>query len=167
MQCTYPVWWKLIFSKVIVRGNEKIRTCRGQITDEICLSAIPSQIFTISMQIPSLMKIYWYLLMLSSKIENTDLSWGDNLVENWRNLPINYPKPDLYNINAHTEFGENLLISTEIIVRKRKYVRHTDGQTNKRTAIVISYYPATVVWRGIKSTLAVIWRLLNCLTVCL
>ena len=41
-----------------------------------------------------------------------DLSRADNSVKNWRNLPIYNPKPDLYNINAHIEFGENPLIFT-------------------------------------------------------
>ena len=38
------------------------------------------------------------------------LSRVDNSVKNWRNLPTSNPKSDLYNINAHTKFGENLLI---------------------------------------------------------
>ena len=44
------------------------------------------------------------------------------------NLPISNPKPDLYNINAHTKFCENLLIVTQVIVRKHKY-RQTHKQT--------------------------------------
>ena len=40
--------------------------------DEICPLAIPDQIYTISMHIPSLVKIYWYLLMSSSTNENMD-----------------------------------------------------------------------------------------------
>ena len=55
----------------------KIRACLGQITlskfDEICSLAIPSQIYTISMHIPSLVKIHWCLLKLSSwKEKRTD-----------------------------------------------------------------------------------------------
>ena len=38
----------------------------------------------------------------------------------WRNLPINNPKPDLHNINAHTEFGENPLTFTQVIVQETK-----------------------------------------------
>ena len=46
------------------------------------------------------------------------LTYGRQItVKNWQNLPINNPKPYLYNINAHTEFGENLLTFTQVIVR--------------------------------------------------
>ena len=42
------------------------------------------------------------------------------------NLPINNPKPDLHIINAHTEFGENPLKFTQVIIWKQKY-RQTIG----------------------------------------
>ena len=35
-------------------------------------------------------------------------------VKIWQNLPINNPKPDLYNINAHSKFGENPLMLTKL-----------------------------------------------------
>ena len=38
-----------------------------------------------------------------------DLSWADNSVKNWWNLPISNPKPDLHYINAHTDFGDGWL----------------------------------------------------------
>ena len=38
---------------------------------------------------------------------------------------LSTPKPDLHNINAHTKFGENPLMFTQVITRKRK----TDGRT--------------------------------------
>ena len=48
----------------------KIWLCLGQITlskfDEICPLAIPNQSSTISMHIPSLVKIHWFLLKVSS-----------------------------------------------------------------------------------------------------
>ena len=53
------------------------------------------------------------------------VSQADNFHKNWRNMPISNPKPDLYNINAHTKFGENPLMFTQVIIRKRK----TDGRT--------------------------------------
>ena len=81
------------------------------------------------MYTPSLVKIHWHLLKLSSWNENTDISRADNSVKNWRNLPIKNSKPDLYNINAHTEFGENPLTFIQVIVQKQKY-RRTDGQTD-------------------------------------
>ena len=74
--------------------------------------AIPKQKSTITMHIPSLVKIHLYLLKLSSRNENMDLSQADNSVKNWRYLPINNPKPDLHKINAHTKFGENPLAFT-------------------------------------------------------
>ena len=49
------------------------------------------------------------------------VSRADNSVKNWRNLPISNPNPDLHNINAHTMFGENPLLFTQVIVRKQKY----------------------------------------------
>ena len=36
-----------------------------------------------------------------------------------KNSPIGNPKPDIYNINAHTKFGENRHLL--VIVRKRTY----------------------------------------------
>ena len=53
---------------------------------------------------------------------------ADNSVKNWRNLPIINPKPDLHNINAHTKFGENPLMFTQVIIRKQKTDGRTDGQ---------------------------------------
>ena len=47
------------------------------------------------------------------------VSRADNSVKNLRNLPFSNPKPDLHNINAHTKFGENPLLFTQVIVRKR------------------------------------------------
>ena len=52
------------------------------------------------------------------------MSRADNSVKNWRNSPISNPKPDLHNINAHIKFGENPLMFTQVIIRKRK----TDGR---------------------------------------
>ena len=54
------------------------------------------------------------------------MSRADNSVKIWRNLPISNHKPDLHNINAHTKFGENALMFTQVIIWKRK----TDGRTD-------------------------------------
>ena len=35
------------------------------------------------------------------------MSWADNSVKTWQNLQISNPKPDLHNINAYTNVGEN------------------------------------------------------------
>ena len=65
----------LIFTKVIFQ-KWKYGCGRGQITlskiDEICPLTIPNQISTMSMHTPSLMKIHWHLVKLSSGNENTD-----------------------------------------------------------------------------------------------
>ena len=66
-----------------------------------------NQIATISMHITSLVKIHWHLLKLSSQNENTDVWRADNSVWNWQNFAISNLKPDLYNINRHTTFGEH------------------------------------------------------------
>ena len=65
-------------------------------------------------------------------------------VKNWWNLPISNPIPDLHNIYAHTKFGENPLIFTQVIVRKQKIwtdIQQTDEQTPTWNHIV---------WWGIK-----------------
>ena len=77
------------------------------------------------MHVPSLVLIPWYLLKLSSRNKNMDVSLADNAIKIWQNLPISNPKPDLYNINAHTKFGENPLMFTQVIIWKR----NTDGWT--------------------------------------
>ena len=51
------------------------------------------------------------------------VSRADNSVKIWRNLPISSPKPDLLNVNAYSKFGENPLLFTQVIVRKRDYGR--------------------------------------------
>ena len=51
------------------------------------------------------------------------MSWTDNSVTNWWNLPICNSKPDLHNIKANIKFGENTLRFSQItgIVLKGKY----------------------------------------------
>ena len=43
-----------------------------------------------------------------------DVSQADNFLKNWRNLPFSNPKPDLFNVNAYSKFGENLLLFTQV-----------------------------------------------------
>ena len=58
------------------------------------------------------------------------VSRADNSLKIWQNLPISNPKSDIHNINAHTKFGENPLMFTQVIIWKWKM----DGQTyNWRT----------------------------------
>ena len=66
---------------------------------------------------------FCYLLKLSSWNENMGVSRADNSVKIWRNLPISNPKPYLLTVNAYSNFGENPLLYTQVIVRKRKYGR--------------------------------------------
>ena len=58
-----------------------------------------------------------------------DMSRADNSVKISRNLPISNSKPDIHNINAHTKFGKNPLMFTQVIIRKRI----TDGQMDGHT----------------------------------
>ena len=104
--------------------------------DEICPLAIPNQISLISMHVPSLVQIPSYLLKLSSGNENMCMSPADNSVRISLNLAISNPKPDLQNINAHTKFGENQLMLTQVIIRKR----NTDGRTTDGRADTQTWY---------------------------
>ena len=89
------------------------------------------------MHIASLVKIPCYLLKLSSGNKNMGESRADNSVKIWQNLPISYPKSDRHNINAHTKFGENPLMFTQVIIRKWKTDRRTkDGRTDTWTSNV-------------------------------
>ena len=130
----------------------KIWMSGGQITqskvDEICPLAIPNQISTISMHIPSLVKIHWHLLKLLFRNENTDVWQADNSVKKWRNLSIRNPKPDFYNINAQTKFGENPLMFTRNH-SETKYARPTNRWTDTPTSNLKPNYPATIMLRGI------------------
>ena len=42
------------------------------------------------------------------------VSWADNSVKIWPNLPISNPKPDLLNVNAYSKFDENPLLFTKL-----------------------------------------------------
>ena len=74
--CTYQVWWKSTDIYSCSCPKTKIWPCGRQITlskiDEICPLAIPNQLAKISLHIPSLVKIHWYLLKLWSGNENTE-----------------------------------------------------------------------------------------------
>ena len=72
------------------------------------------------------------------------MSWADNSVKNWPNLPSSYPKPELHNIKAHTKFGENPLKFTQVIVQKGKYGGTTMGQTYGRSKWYHNTLPLSV-----------------------
>ena len=50
------------------------------------------------------------------------MSWADNSIIIWRNLPICNPKLDFHSINVHIKFGENPLRFTQVIVLKQNIV---------------------------------------------
>ena len=90
--------------------------------DYLPISNVKADLHIINaVHIPSLVKIHWYLVKLSSRNENTDMSQADNSVKNWRNLPISNPKTDLYNISAPTKFVESPLTFTKVIIWKWKF----------------------------------------------
>ena len=69
---------------------------------------------------------------LSSR--NKNMSWADNSVKIWWNLPISNPKPGPH--NSHIKFGENRLTFTQVIIQKRNTDRcTTDGWTDRYTDI--------------------------------
>ena len=117
---------------MLLSGNENMGVSRPDNSikkfGEICPLAIPNQISLMSMHIASLVKITCYLLKLSSGNENMGMSRADNAVKIWLNLPFSNPKPDIYNTNAHTKFGENPFMFTQVIIQKWK----TDGRTTDR-----------------------------------
>ena len=120
---------KIPLFTLLSSGNKNMGVSRADNSvkfDEICPLAIPNQTSLMSMHIASLVKIPCYLLKSSSGNENMGVSWIDNSVKIWRNMPISNPKPDLHNINAHTKFGENPLMFTQVIIQKQK----TDGRTD-------------------------------------
>ena len=47
------------------------------------------------------------------------------------------PKPDLHNINAHTKFGENPLMFTQVIIQKQRADGQTDGHTDVQCETLI------------------------------
>ena len=106
----HTVWWKSIDVYSSYHLETKIWACLGQITpskiDEICPLAIPNQISTISMPTPSLVKIHWCLLKLSSGNEKwtngrTTDGQTDRLTEDQREtiIPCHYCVAG-YNKNA-------------------------------------------------------------------
>ena len=150
----YSVWWKSLVIYSSYSPETKIRACLGQITpskfDEICPLAIPNQISTMSMHIPSLVKIHWCLVKLSSGNENMGMSRAENSIKNWRHLPISNPKPDLNNINAYTKFGENTLMFTQDIIRKRKTDGQTDGLTDDQRVTIIPRHYCVAGYKNVK-----------------
>ena len=139
---------------------------RRQITlsniDEIWRLAIPNQISFISINVPSLVKIPWQFLKLSSGNENMGMFRADNSVKIWRNLPICNPKPHLVNISAHTKFGENPLMFTQVIIRKQKY-GHVWGRKLCQNLTKIAHYQSQTRSSQYQCTYQVWWKSHWCL----
>ena len=71
------------------------------------------------------------------------MCWADNCVRIWQNLSISNPKPEGHNINAQTQFDENPLTFTQVIVQKQKYWQRDrwtdmDGHKNTQTTNVMT-----------------------------
>ena len=114
--------------------------------------AIPNQISTISMHISfgENSSIFTQVIVWIRKY-GCVCRWQITLIKNWRNLPISYPKPDLYNINAHPKFGEKPLIFTQVIVWKQKYWRVTGRQLYQNlTKFAHSLCTYQVWWKSIQ-----------------
>ena len=62
------------------------------------------------------------------------LSWADNSVKKIKQInPIINQKPDLYNINAYSKFGENPLAFSQVIVRNENMdVSRADNYVKKK-----------------------------------
>ena len=137
-KCTYQIWRKSTEIYSSYCPESKIQIDCGQITlskmDKICPLAIPKQI-TISMHKPSLVKIHRYLLKLSSRNENMDVSRADNCQKLMKfahqQFQTRYPQ-----YQCTLQVCENPLTFTRVIARKWKYGRtdiqkmdrHTDSQ---------------------------------------
>ena len=111
--------------------NTKPLSCRGQMTVKHS---------SISMHVPSLVKSPWHLHKLLPGNENMDKSRADNSLRIWWNLPISNHNPDLHNIKAHTKYGENPLMFTQVIIQKwkidgRKHDWRTDGWMDWHTDV--------------------------------
>ena len=84
--------------------------------DEICPLAFSNQIFKISMHILSLVKIYWYLLKLSSGNENKDV-WQWDIDET---CPLSIPY-QISTVSMHISSLVNIHWDLLVIVPKLKY----------------------------------------------
>ena len=106
--------------------------------------------------VPSLVKIPWYLL-LSSGNENMGIVSGRH------NLPISNPKPDLHNINAHTKFGENPLMFTQVIIRTWKLGVSQENNSLKFDEICPLALPNQIstILMHIPSLVKIHWQLLK------
>ena len=66
-------------------------------------------------------EIHQFVLKILCGNENLISIKGHNSVTNFQKMIGNNPALDLVNINAHTKFGQNLFISSQDNMQKRKY----------------------------------------------
>ena len=119
-----------------MKRNTPPLSCCGQITllkvDVFCPFEIPNQISTISMHMPSLVKIHCYLLRLSSVNENTNVWQADNCQKIDEICPLAIPD-QISTISMHTpSFVKLGLMFTQVIIGYEIWTdgRTTDGRTD-------------------------------------
>ena len=90
------------------------------------------------MHIQNLVKLYHFVLKILSRNEilNVVLTSikGHNSITNARKMMCSNPNLDLVNINASTQFGETISISSQHIKRKRNDDGRNDGQPKSSIA---------------------------------
>ena len=161
----HQVWLKSLFT--CYRPETKKWACLGQITsskfEEICRLAIPIQIFTITMHIPSLVKIHRRLLKLSSGNENMGVYLADNSVKIWQICPLAIPN-QISIISMHIPNLVKIhLMFTQVIIRKRKQTDGwttdgwTDGHTDVQHETIIPCHYIVAGYK--KSNKKTIWQL--------
>ena len=99
------------------------------------------QFQTRSLQYQCTYQVWWKSIdinWLSYGNENTDVWRAKISVKKWRNVVISKAKQYLHNISAHTKFGLDPLIFSQVIVRKRTYRSVCGGQ------IIDANYPSAI-----------------------
>ena len=101
------------------------------------------------MHIPSLMKINWYWLKLSSRNEKSEVSGADNSVKNWQNLSTRSPQYQC----THQVWRKSIDIYWSYICKRkygRMYNRRTDGHTDHQCETIIPCLYHVVGYNNIK-----------------
>ena len=89
------------------------------------------------------------------------MSWTSSFVKNCQNLLSSNPEPDLHHINAHSKFVGIHWYLLKLSTRNEysdggttdgRPDRHTNKRIDRRADTNVKpWYPATSVWRGMKS----------------
>ena len=91
------------------------------------------------------------------------VSRADKSVKIWRNLPISNPNSDVHNTDAHTKFGENPLIITQVIIQKQKYGQITASKFDEICPLAIPNEISTISMH-IPNLVKIHWCLLKLLS---